>query len=126
MATVAVPAPRARLADSNIVKVVRGADGQALYFSRAPIPFLRDGGTEMPLYQHWGIYAYRRRTLARFVALPPSPLENCEKLEQLRALENGIPIQVLLSRLSSIGVDTPADLAAAEALMKQQRLEANR
>ena len=80
----------------------------------------------MPLYQHWGIYAYRRRTLARFVALPPSPLENCEKLEQLRALENGIPIQVLLSRLSSIGVDTPADLAAAEALMKQQRLEANR
>jgi 3-deoxy-manno-octulosonate cytidylyltransferase (CMP-KDO synthetase) len=115
MGTVAVPKPRDEIAnDPNAVKVVFGADGRALYFSRAPIPFLRQGGEDATMYHHWGIYAYRRAALARFVSLPESALEQCERLEQLRALENGIAIQVLVSNLSSIGVDTPEDLRRAE------------
>ncbi len=113
MATVAVPGDRAAM-DENNVKVVFGADNYALYFSRAMIPFVRRGGVEAPAWLHWGIYAYRRTTLERFVSLPTGVLENCEKLEQLRALENGIRIYVHRSNLESIGVDTPADLAAAE------------
>lgn len=114
MATVAVPGSREHLDDPNKVKAVVDASGRALYFSRSMIPYLRTGGTDMPVYLHWGIYAYRRETLERFVKLPPGRLENCEKLEQLRALENGIPIQVLFSRLESVGVDTPEDLVRAE------------
>ena len=113
MATVAVPGNRETMTENN-VKVVFGANGDALYVSRSMIPFLRRGGEECGVWLHWGIYAYRRATLERFVALPPGRLENCEKLEQLRALENGIPIKVMTSNLQSIGVDTPADLAAAE------------
>lgn len=119
MATVAVPAERAEMTENN-VKVVFGSDGSALYFSRSMIPFLRQGGIEAPVYLHWGIYAYRRATLEKLVKLPPSRLENCEKLEQLRALENGIRIKVITSSLSTIGIDTPADLEAAEARMKKE------
>ena len=113
MATVAVPGNRETMTENN-VKAIFGADGNALYFTRAMAPFLRSGGVDCGVWLHWGIYAYRRATLERFVALPPGRLENCEKLEQLRALENGIPIKVMTSNLQSIGVDTPADLAAAE------------
>ncbi|MBQ7208472.1 MAG: 3-deoxy-manno-octulosonate cytidylyltransferase [Lentisphaeria bacterium] len=118
MATVAVPAVRDNMTENN-VKVVFGNDRMALYFSRAPIPFLRSGGVEAPMWLHWGIYAYRRAALERFVSLPPGRLENCEKLEQLRALENGMKIYVLTSNLSSIGVDTPEDLVKAEAKIKE-------
>ena len=90
----------------------------ALYFSRAPIPFLRSGGVEAPMWLHWGIYAYRRAALDKFVSLPPGSLENCEKLEQLRALENGIGIKVVTTSLTTIGVDTPEDLEKAEASLK--------
>ena len=87
MGTVAVPADREKIADNpNNVKVVFGSDHRALYFSRAPIPFLRTGGTAAPMWLHWGIYAYRRSALEQFIQLPPGSLENCEKLEQLRAL----------------------------------------
>jgi len=118
LATVAVPAVRDNMTENN-VKVVFGNDRMALYFSRAPIPFLRSGGVEAPMWLHWGIYAYRRAALERFVSLPPGRLENCEKLEQLRALENGMKIYVLTSNLSSIGVDTPEDLVKAEAKIKE-------
>ena len=113
MATVAVPGNRETMTENN-VKAIFGADGRALYFTRAMAPFLRSGGVDCGVWLHWGIYAYRRATLDRFVALPTGRLENCEKLEQLRALENGISIQVVTSNLESIGVDTPEDLAAAE------------
>ena len=120
MATVAVPSTRAELADPNRVKVALGADGRALYFSRALIPYLREGGEDSGVYLHWGIYAYRRSALERFVKLPPGRLENCEKLEQLRALENGISIHVLVEHeLESIGVDTPEDLARAEEKLRK-------
>ena len=118
MATVAVPGSRETMTENN-VKVVFGADGNALYFSRSMIPFLRRGGEECGVWLHWGIYAYRAATLERFVALPPGKLENAEKLEQLRALENGIAIRVVTSNLQSVGVDTPEDLAAAEEKLKR-------
>ncbi len=115
MATIGVQASREELANPNKVKLVKSNSGRALYFSRSMIPFLRDGGEDMSVYLHWGIYAYRREVLERFVALPAGKLENCEKLEQLRALENDIAIQVLITDLESVGVDTPEDLVRAEA-----------
>ncbi len=118
MATIGVRAEREALESPNKVKLVMSNSGRALYFSRSMIPFLRTGGTDMPVYLHWGIYAYRRDILEKFVKLPAGRLENCEKLEQLRALENDISIQVLLSRLESVGVDTPEDLARAEAKLQ--------
>ena len=121
MATVAVPADRKKLADPNKVKVVLSNNGSALYFSRSMIPFLREGGVDMPTYLHWGIYAYRRSVLEKFVTLPPGKLENCEKLEQLRALENNIPIQVLITNIETIGVDTPDDLVQAEARLRSMQ-----
>lgn len=119
MATVAVKLDRAYINDPNKVKVIFDAEHKAIYFSRAPIPFLRDGGTAAQAYLHWGIYAYRFDALKKFVSLPPGRLENCEKLEQLRVLEAGMPIYVLISDLQSVGVDTPEDLLEAEKKMKE-------
>ena len=118
MATVAVPGDRAAMTENN-VKVVFGENRFALYFSRSMIPFHRSGGVESPVYLHWGIYAYRKSALDRFVSLPPGKLEECEKLEQLRALENGIRIHVVLSNLESIGIDTPEDLVRAEKKLQE-------
>ena len=117
MATVAVPADRKKMTENN-VKVVFGTNRQALYFSRSEIPFVRQGGEDPGCFLHWGIYAYRKDILERFVQLPPGKLENSEKLEQLRALENGIGIKVVTTSLTTIGVDTPEDLEKAEALLK--------
>lgn len=122
MATVVVPCPRAEFENNpNMVKVVLSADSYALYFSRSMIPFLRVGGTETATYRHWGIYAYRRTALERFVSLPEGKLEQCEKLEQLRALENGMRIKVIVTPYSSIGIDTPEELAKAEAFLASQK-----
>ena len=119
MATVAVKLDRAYINDPNKVKVIFDANHKAIYFSRAPIPYLRDGGTPAQAYLHWGIYAYRFDALKKFVSLPAGRLENCEKLEQLRVLEAGMPIYVLLTDLQSVGVDTPEDLEEAEKKMKE-------
>ena len=120
MATIGVKGDRQTLDDPNKVKLVMSNSGRALYFSRSMIPFLRTGGEDMNVYLHWGIYAYRRDVLEKFVALEAGKLENCEKLEQLRALENDISIQVLISDLESVGVDTPEDLARAEAKLLEK------
>ncbi|MUV14671.1 3-deoxy-manno-octulosonate cytidylyltransferase [Noviluteimonas gilva] len=125
MATLATPIEDIEtLLDPNAVKLVRGSDGNALYFSRAPIPWPRDAfandrGT-MPAGGHWlrhiGLYAYRAGFLQRFTALPPGTLERIESLEQLRVLEAGFRIAVALSpEPFPPGVDTPEDLARAEA-----------
>lgn len=120
MGTVAVPAVRSEVQDNpNIVKVVFNDDQFALYFSRSMIPFQREDDYDTQAYRHWGIYAYRRDILERFVTLPEGKLEQCEKLEQLRALENGINIYVHLSDLESIGIDTPEDLELAEKKVQQ-------
>lgn len=122
MATIGVKADRATLENPNKVKIVMSKSNRALYFSRSLIPFLRTGGEDMNVYHHWGIYAYRRDVLERFVKLPASQLENCEKLEQLRALENDINIKILITELESVGVDTPEDLVQAEAkLLKMMK-----
>ena len=110
------------------MKVVVNASGQALYFSRRTIPYLRDAadapGTEQlaafPFLKHLGIYGYRRETLLRLVECPVSPLEEAEKLEQLRALDNGIPIAVAVVDHDSVGIDTPEDL---EQVRKQFKTE---
>ena len=80
------------------------------------IPFLREGGTEMKVYRHWGIYAYQRAALERFVSLPEGNLEKCEKLEQLRALENGMRIKTIETTYDGVDVNTPEDLEEAEKL----------
>jgi 3-deoxy-manno-octulosonate cytidylyltransferase (CMP-KDO synthetase) len=98
------------LADVNANKVVLDQAGFALYFSRAPIPYRRQPGLVTPL-RHIGIYVFRAPFLQRFATLAPTPLERTETLEQLRALEHGVRIRVLLTPHASIGVDTPADLA---------------
>ena len=124
MATVVVPSTREAIAKNpNLPKVIVSADDTALYFSRSEIPFLRNpGGVDMPLYRHWGIYAYRRAALQRFVSLPESPLEKCEKLEQLRALENGMKIKVVRTAFQSIGIDTPEDLEHAEQFIREHNI----
>jgi 3-deoxy-manno-octulosonate cytidylyltransferase (CMP-KDO synthetase) len=115
VATLAVPiTSAARWQDPNCVKVVRDAAGRALYFSRSPIPFVRDGQpdfrAEPPLFlQHLGLYAYRRCFLLQLAAAPPEPLEQLEKLEQLRVLALGCHFHVGLVREAPIGVDTYAD-----------------
>jgi 3-deoxy-D-manno-octulosonate cytidylyltransferase len=112
LATLATPIGADAAGDPNTVKVAVAADGRALYFSRSPIPFFRQG---IPAYRkHLGIYAYRAETLADVAALPPSALERAESLEQLRWLEAGHTIWVGEAAGDSIGVDTPADLAHAE------------
>ncbi len=105
------------LANPNIVKVTFAANGNALYFSRHPIPYVRDTGTKTDHFKHLGIYAYRREFLLKFVTLLPSSLEKTEKLEQLRALENGFAIKVLVTPHDSVGVDTPEDVKRVEEIL---------
>jgi len=105
--------------DPNVVKVVRAANGDALYFSRAPIPHPREATfpAGCPVYKHLGLYAYRGDFLERLTELPPSPLEQVERLEQLRVLEAGYRIRVVETVHDSIGVDTPDDLERVRALV---------
>lgn len=116
MATAAVPfASSDAAADSNNVKVVTDAVGNALYFSRSRIPFDRAGASGVVPLHHLGIYAYRRKFLLRYVQWLPTPLETCEHLEQLRVLEMGEKIRVIETPHRSVGVDVPSDVALAEA-----------
>ncbi len=104
----------------NCVKVVRAANGDALYFSRSPIPFRGYAGAHAPLpLRHQGIYAYTRGFLERFVRWPQGDLERFERLEQLRALENGARIRVIVTDHESLGVDSPDDVPRAEEALAQ-------
>lgn len=113
--------------DASVVKVARSVNGRALYFSRAPIPYKRDGkpiGDELerePFLRHIGIYAYTRDALRDWVALAPSPLERLEMLEQLRPLEAGLRIGVAIVGAADPGVDTPADVLRMEERLSEQR-----
>lgn len=120
MATVAVPFEKTRseVTNPNAVKVVTDADGFALYFSRSPVPFCRDGGEFFPALLHWGIYGYSKDFLLQFVKWPQGRLEQTEKLEQLRALENGARIKVITVDTPTHGVDTPEDIAIVEKILK--------
>ena len=127
MSTAATPIRHAEELDNpNVVKVVADASGRALYFSRRTIPYLREAVgrpideqlAAFPFLKHLGIYGYRRETLLRLVRFPVSPLENAEKLEQLRALDHGIAIAVVRVDYDSVGVDVPADVARVEQMLK--------
>jgi 3-deoxy-manno-octulosonate cytidylyltransferase (CMP-KDO synthetase) len=120
LGTAAALASEAILAEPNVVKVVAAADGRAMYFSRAAIPFLRDAAEaylrSRRVWQHIGVYAYARDALAKWVSLPPHPLEKIERLEQLRPLAAGFAMGVtLVNEPARIGVDTADDLERANA-----------
>jgi 3-deoxy-manno-octulosonate cytidylyltransferase (CMP-KDO synthetase) len=115
--TLKTPARTEDIGNPNAVKVVTDLSGQALYFSRATIPHDRDG-TSPKYFKHLGIYAYRKPALDRFVALPESSLERAERLEQLRFLENGIPIYAAETPFDSIGVDTEEDFLRVQKLLR--------
>ena len=126
MSTAATPIKNSAEYDNpNVVKVVVNAAGRALYFSRRTIPYLREAASRpvpeqlaaFPFLKHLGIYGFRRETLLRLVKFPVSPLENAEKLEQLRALDNGIQIAVVKVDYDSIGVDAPEDVKRVEKIL---------
>ena len=121
MATAACPLDPADLDNPNVVKVVCDLEGNALYFSRSPIPCDRDGDSSPARLRHIGIYAYRRPFLLDFVKRKQTPLEKSEKLEQLRALEHGAAIRVLITKSAGLGIDTPEDALAAENLLRSRR-----
>jgi 3-deoxy-manno-octulosonate cytidylyltransferase (CMP-KDO synthetase) len=118
MSTVVIPLKdKKQWLDPNVVKAVLGPQGDVLYFSRSPIPYLRDGG--MPqAYKHMGLYGYRPGWLQVMATLKPTPLELAEKLEQLRAMENGIIIRAAIRKVESIAVDVPADIKRVEQFIK--------
>ena len=120
VATLATPCAADEIANPNAVKVVTAANGRALYFSRATIPYDRDGHGGVTYRKHMGFYAYRRAALQRFPKLPPSALEAAEKLEQLRFLENGIDIYVTETPHDTIGVDTEDDLRRVEEVLSRE------
>jgi len=109
---------RADVRNPNVVKVVTDLDGRALYFSRSTIPHDRDGRGGIKYLRHQGIYGYRRKVLLDFVKWKPTPLEQAEKLEQLRALEHGVSIGVIVVKRGSVGVDVPGDVAKAARALK--------
>jgi len=121
LVTLAVAASEAEMADPAAVKVVCDRHGYALFFSRAAIPYPRQPSNPpvVPL-KHWGIYGYRRQTLLELASLAPTPLETTESLEQLRALENGIPIRVLVVDGRAESIDTPEDVARVDATLRKQ------
>ena len=107
------------IANANAVKVVVDRRGDALYFSRSPIPFVRNETPGLRFFRHQGIYGYTLKLLFQFVKWKPTLLERAESLEQLRALENGVKIRVIFVKHLSVGVDTPADAAAVIPLLKK-------
>jgi 3-deoxy-manno-octulosonate cytidylyltransferase (CMP-KDO synthetase) len=118
--TIAVPCPAEDIANPNAVKVVTAADGRALYFSRSTIPYDRDKTGFSGYLKHLGLYAYRKAALEQFAALKPSALEQIERLEQLRMLENGIAIYVGYTEGDSIGVDVEEDLQKVAAILNNR------
>ena len=105
------------LTNPNIVKVITDRQNYALYFSRSAIPHNRDNLSDVTYYRHIGVYAYLPDCLKKFVSLKQGKLERIEKLEQLRALENGISIKMVETSYQGIGIDTPADLATVEKML---------
>ena len=117
---------RAEYLSPHVVKVVVDRNADALYFSRAPIPHWRDGDGAPPagVFVHVGVYVYRRDFLVHLAGLPPTPLEQCEMLEQLRALEHGFRIRAIETTAESVGVDTPEDLERVRARLEAEAMRA--
>ncbi len=115
------PATEEEADKPTVVKVVVDRMGNALYFSRAHIPYPRDPSASTVVYKHLGIYAYRREFLLHYAAMEPTPLEQMEMLEQLRVLENGYRIRMVQVQQTSIGVDTEEDLHRVRGILAQRR-----
>jgi 3-deoxy-manno-octulosonate cytidylyltransferase (CMP-KDO synthetase) len=111
------------ITDPNVVKVVTDEEGDALYFSRSPIPYARDAPASVDYFKHIGLYVYQREFLMEYSALPVGPLERAERLEQLRALENGYLIRVVETESESVGVDTPEDLERVAQFFEISRMQ---
>ena len=111
------------ITDPNVVKVVTDQAGDAIYFSRCPIPFEREKKGDAPYFKHIGLYVYQREFLLSYSSLPVGPLETAERLEQLRALENGYRIRVVETKYESLGVDTPEDLERVSKLFDASNLQ---
>jgi len=116
--TLKTPCSAEDVSNPSAVKVVTALDARALYFSRATIPFDRDGGGRLYYYKHLGFYAYRKAALDDFCAWPESVLERSERLEQLRFLDHGIAIHVAETPFDTVGVDTEEDLQRVEAILR--------
>jgi 3-deoxy-manno-octulosonate cytidylyltransferase (CMP-KDO synthetase) len=114
------------IADSNVVKVVVNHAGDAIYFSRSPIPYERERGSQGAYFKHIGLYVYQRDFLLNYSLLQVGPLERAERLEQLRALENGYSIRVVETEYESFGVDTPEDLARVSRLFETTVVDVTR
>lgn len=121
VATLCSPISREEAQSPNQVKVVRDRAGNALYFSRALLPFVREANETADYFGHIGVYAYRREVLCAFTSLPASPLEQAEKLEQLRFLQTGIPIRVIEIPRMGVGVDTQEDLERVRTVIQERR-----
>lgn len=119
--TLKTPCAPSDIANPNAVKVVTDSSGRALYFSRAALPFNRDNTSPPRYFKHLGFYAYRLPALERFCSMPMSELEHAERLEQLRFLENGIPIHVADTAFDTLGVDTEADLQRVEMILRARQ-----
>ncbi|MFL5350748.1 MAG: 3-deoxy-manno-octulosonate cytidylyltransferase [Hyalangium sp.] len=122
MGTLVRPLEAVEVPNPNVVKAVLAQNGDALYFSRAALPFIREAGHEESVqrWAHIGLYGYRHDTLLKLASLPPSPLEEAEKLEQLRALEHGLRIRCGQVHWSTVAVDVPGDVARVEAVMRSR------
>ncbi|TSC33568.1 3-deoxy-manno-octulosonate cytidylyltransferase [Corallococcus sp. Z5C101001] len=120
MGTLVRPLEPDELENPNVVKAVLALNGDALYFSRAPVPHVRDPGAPLHRWAHLGLYGYRRDTLLQLATLSPTPLEEAEKLEQLRALEHGLRIRCAHVSWRTVAVDVPEDVARVEALMRER------
>jgi 3-deoxy-manno-octulosonate cytidylyltransferase (CMP-KDO synthetase) len=117
-------AEASEITNPNVVKVITDLNGDAIYFSRLPIPHHRDAtSSPAPYYKHIGLYLYQRDFLLAYPTLPVGPLEQAERLEQLRALENGLKIRVVETDYESLGVDTPEDLERVASLFAMQTVE---
>ena len=126
MSTVVIPLQnKADWLNPNVVKAVLAKNGDVLYFSRAPIPFPREGGVPKA-YKHMGLYGYRPQWLQTMAKLKPTPLELTEKLEQLRAMENGVVIRAAVRKVESIAVDVPADVKQVEKYLREKRTRRKR
>ncbi|WP_250122648.1 3-deoxy-manno-octulosonate cytidylyltransferase [Chroococcidiopsis sp. CCMEE 29] len=117
MTTLACPLQQAGYSDPNVVKVLCDRQNRALYFSRSPIPYYRHPTNCAPVLHHLGLYAFRREFLAEYAKLSPTPLEQCEGLEQLRVLEHGYAISVCQTDQAVLEINTPADLVQAQSLI---------
>ncbi len=106
------------IADPNYVKVALDLRGNSLFFSRCPIPYVRDASVGLPYYEHIGVYAFRKEALMQFTRWEPTPLERTEKIECLRFLEHGIPLRMAITEYMGVEIDHPEDLARAEAMLQ--------